>query len=234
MVGPMRGRRFGIWVLIWGSCCGLCSCGPEIGDECTSSADCSDMGDRLCDSSQPGGYCTRFNCEPDSCPEEAACIAFLWTTSAAKECQDPGDSRRMRTFCLRRCSSQDDCRSGYVCADLGETGNDYGAMAVDLKRSGGRVCAVPMSAASYAEAGDSGSDYCSAGDYQSDGSFDVTPIEPEGSAGQAGGGGSAGSNSSAGSSGVSESAGSSGVSESAGSSGISESAGSSGSDGGAR
>src|SRR5687768_17386078 len=51
-------------------------CAPEIGDDCTTSIDCSQLGDRLCDTSQPDGYCTIFNCEPDQCPEEAVCIAF--------------------------------------------------------------------------------------------------------------------------------------------------------------
>ena len=51
-------------------------CSPKIGDECATALDCSALGDRLCDTTQPGGYCTIFNCEPDTCPEEAACVAF--------------------------------------------------------------------------------------------------------------------------------------------------------------
>ncbi|MFW5740185.1 MAG: hypothetical protein ACOC1F_07450, partial [Myxococcota bacterium] len=54
----------------------MLGCNPKIGDDCTNSTDCSVSGDRLCDTTQPGGYCTVFNCEPDMCPEEAQCVAF--------------------------------------------------------------------------------------------------------------------------------------------------------------
>ena len=45
-------------------------CQPKIGDACNTSTDCSTQGDRLCDTTQPGGYCTIFNCEPNTCPED--------------------------------------------------------------------------------------------------------------------------------------------------------------------
>ena len=52
-------------------------CAPQIGDECETSVDCSQGGERLCDITQPGGYCTVFNCEPNSCPEdESLCVQF--------------------------------------------------------------------------------------------------------------------------------------------------------------
>src|SRR5690348_74537 len=37
-------------------------CLPKIGDHCTTSLDCSQTGQRLCDTTQPDGYCTVFNC----------------------------------------------------------------------------------------------------------------------------------------------------------------------------
>ena len=43
----------------------------EIGDECTTSVDCSPEGDRMCDIAQRGGYCTIRDCTPDSCPDDA-------------------------------------------------------------------------------------------------------------------------------------------------------------------
>src|SRR5258705_13828561 len=49
-------------------------CSPKIGDKCSVSTDCSVQGDRLCDPTQPGGYCTVFNCEPDRCPDESVCV----------------------------------------------------------------------------------------------------------------------------------------------------------------
>ncbi|HKO50071.1 MAG TPA: hypothetical protein VJV79_20210, partial [Polyangiaceae bacterium] len=36
-------------------------CTPKIGDDCSVSTNCSTTGDRLCDITQPGGYCTKFN-----------------------------------------------------------------------------------------------------------------------------------------------------------------------------
>ncbi|MBI4705718.1 MAG: hypothetical protein HY744_31890 [Deltaproteobacteria bacterium] len=95
---------------------GAAGCSAEIGDECTSALDCSTLGERLCDSTQPGGYCTIFNCEPDTCPEEAACVAFQGEIDPACRQADDGKWARFgRTFCMRVCEEQDDCRSGYEC-----------------------------------------------------------------------------------------------------------------------
>src|SRR4051794_40702327 len=49
----------------------LAACTPSIGDKCVLSTDCSTRGDRLCDTAQPDGYCTQFNCAKNSCPDEA-------------------------------------------------------------------------------------------------------------------------------------------------------------------
>ncbi|HMR78024.1 MAG TPA: hypothetical protein PKD61_23100, partial [Polyangiaceae bacterium] len=64
-----------LW-LVLALVCGLYGCKPEIGDECSVSTDCSNAGERLCDTTLPGGYCTIFNCEPGTCPDEAGCVAF--------------------------------------------------------------------------------------------------------------------------------------------------------------
>jgi len=124
----------------------LCAvaCGHDIGDKCSTSVDCSQAGDRLCDITQPDGYCTIFNCEPDSCPEEAACVVFNAALSNAKACEDPnGLSRFARSFCLFKCSSNDDCRKGYECQDFSPDRhpNDWDALAVDTEGSG-KVCVV--------------------------------------------------------------------------------------------
>jgi hypothetical protein len=100
----------------------LAGCSAHIGDSCTLSTDCSVNGDRLCDNTQTGGYCTEFNCEPDSCPDgEAVCVSFDDTL-----CGDPDDpiarlrgQRLARTFCMKPCGSVDDCRSGYECLPVG-------------------------------------------------------------------------------------------------------------------
>ena len=121
-------------------------CSPDIGAGCQTSINCSQMGDRACDTTQPGGYCTIFNCEPDTCPSEAACIAFRQQPSAVPACEDPSDTRMLRTFCLVHCSNNSDCRAGYMCANLNAPGNPWGASLADRDQSDGRVCVVPGAA----------------------------------------------------------------------------------------
>src|SRR5438874_282901 len=92
-------------------------CKPKIGDGCAVSTDCSVNGDRLCDTTQPGGYCTVFNCEPGTCPaDQSVCVAFH-----DQVCADPRSSERFeRTFCMRTCDDDSDCRGGqYACLDEG-------------------------------------------------------------------------------------------------------------------
>ena len=126
-------------------------CSPEIGDECTVSTDCSATGDRLCDITEPGGYCTVFNCEPDACPDDAACINFGTTLSGLIDPNFPnqvapacltsqGNSPYQRSFCMASCSSDGDCRAGYKCLEP----SAIGGVKVDYNRSN-PVCAVPRS-----------------------------------------------------------------------------------------
>lgn len=97
----------------------LVGCTPEIGDKCRISTDCSIQGDRLCDLSQPDGYCTQLNCQRNSCADEASCVLF---GAALPGCgfddrSGPFGSRVARSFCMAKCESNSDCRKGYVCAD---------------------------------------------------------------------------------------------------------------------
>jgi hypothetical protein len=137
--------------------CLIVGCAPKIGDHCSISTDCSANGDRLCDTTQPGGYCTIFNCEPNSCPEEAVCVAFN-----EKSCPDTtpaaGDAgvansvqsvRFQRTFCMLTCNGDGDCRSGYVCLD---TSSDPARQVVDINPSSVRICTVPPLASSAGDA----------------------------------------------------------------------------------
>jgi hypothetical protein len=122
----------------------LGACAPNIGDSCEASSDCSANGDRLCDPTQPGGYCTIFNCEPGTCPSESICVAFQARPSMAAACTDPQlDSRFRRTFCMAKCSSGGDCRSGYTCSDMSDPDNPWGATVADRGR-GSKVCVVPF------------------------------------------------------------------------------------------
>jgi len=96
----------------------LLGCTPKIGNKCTLSTDCSQLGDRLCDGTQPNGYCTIFNCEPDNCPD-SICVAFDPTLDPACKNADQGRWPRFeRTFCLKACSADSDCRDGYACVNL--------------------------------------------------------------------------------------------------------------------
>ena len=124
----------------------ILGCNPKIGDDCSTSTDCSISGDRLCDTTQPGGYCTIFNCEPDTCPEESQCIAF--DTELDPACADQRWARFERTFCMRRCKDNGDCRSGYVCFNMNSTPNPWGARVADLDPEGTKVCIAPWSEAS--------------------------------------------------------------------------------------
>jgi len=154
------------------------ACSPEIGDECSVSTDCSNSGDRLCDTTQPGGYCTIFNCEPGTCPEEAICIGYY--TSDSKVCKDPQEEPRlMRTYCLRRCDGNGDCRSGYRCIDMNKN-NPWGAEVVEYGPINGSVCVVPYSGAPLAE--NPNTEVCTG----TDAGFDVPEWHPDAAGGDAG------------------------------------------------
>ncbi len=77
---------------------GLAGCAAEIGDSCSSNADCGRG--RICDRSMPGGYCTKTPCRVNECPDEAVCISY------------PDGS----SYCMLHCRSDSDCRGGsYEC-----------------------------------------------------------------------------------------------------------------------
>jgi hypothetical protein len=126
------------WLLVFSLLVGAWSlgCSPEIGDACTSSSKCSAKGDRLCDSTQPDGYCTVFNCEPGGCPDEAICVAFNETS-----CANVARSGRItRTFCMAGCDDNGDCRDGYYCKEIGA--DDPAMQIVDTEPAKRRICTV--------------------------------------------------------------------------------------------
>lgn len=133
-----------IAVLGAGGAAVLTGCSKEIGDGCTFSTDCSPNGDRICDNSSSGGYCTISGCDYSTCPEEAACVQFFTGNFSNKTC-DPiklpdacsTDSTNCcsldelcelaghcvprsseHRFCMRKCGSDSDCRDGYECRDI--------------------------------------------------------------------------------------------------------------------
>lgn len=95
------------------------ACKPAIGDKCIVSTDCSPQGDRLCDTSQPGGYCTQLNCRGNDCFDEASCVLFNAAVPGCSYDDRTGGygSRIARSFCMAQCQDDSDCRSDYVCAD---------------------------------------------------------------------------------------------------------------------
>lgn len=123
---------------------GVLGCRPDIGDDCVTSIDCSQQGDRLCDTSQPEGYCTVFNCEPDQCPTEAVCVGFgLELDPVCGEVYDPRWTRFERSFCMLACEDSSDCREGYACVSPTERR----AVSIDLENElkGSKVCFVASS-----------------------------------------------------------------------------------------
>ncbi|HKP58285.1 MAG TPA: hypothetical protein VJV78_16270 [Polyangiales bacterium] len=89
----------------------LPACSPEIGDSCGTALDCSASGTRLCDDTQPGGYCTLEGCEQDTCPPESICVKF------GKVIDGVPVDRLARSFCMYKCDGDSDCRNGdgYSC-----------------------------------------------------------------------------------------------------------------------
>jgi len=108
------------WWLLLAALALAAGCKPKIGDDCKISTDCSAAGDRLCDITAPGGYCTVYNCEPTTCPvDESLCVEFGADRSPVKQCEDrQSPSPYGRAFCMATCSHDSDCRSGYECVDL--------------------------------------------------------------------------------------------------------------------
>ena len=107
------------WLLAAALLGALAGCTPSIGDKCVLSTDCSTRGDRLCDTSQPDGYCTQFNCSKNGCPDEAACVLFNANVPGCAYNDRAGGygSRVARSFCVAKCTKNGDCRDGYVCVD---------------------------------------------------------------------------------------------------------------------
>jgi hypothetical protein len=121
---------------------GAAGCAKQIGDECTTAADCNPNGTRACDQSQPGGYCTIQGCDETSCPSEAVCIRFFpaqfltqpchpsatptGECAADEICLDGGLCAPLSTelrYCVKGCEKDDDCRGGYECRLAGTRGS---------------------------------------------------------------------------------------------------------------
>jgi hypothetical protein len=117
--------------------CALGACAPAIGDECKTSLDCSSQGSRLCDRTQPRGYCTLRGCEQGTCPAESVCVKFR-----------PEAERLSTTWCMAKCDSDDDCRSddGYRCTEAEGFSSADVPEAEILGRPDQRFCSAALAA----------------------------------------------------------------------------------------
>lgn len=163
----------------------LAGCQPEIGDKCTTSVDCSVAGDRLCDNTQPEGYCTIFNCEPNACPDgEGACVAFNPELDPAcgiiNETKPP---RFERTFCMKDCDDNSDCRDGYECVAPASRN----AVVVDTESDVKKICVTALTTKA-APAASAIPGVCEA----PTGTIDTTPYTGAGGATASGSGGAGG------------------------------------------
>ena len=88
------------------------ACSKHIGDQCAQNIECSLNADRTCDTTQPNGYCTVVDCDPNQCPDNALCVEF-----------DSNTPRLARRYCVESCANPNDpqhrgdgnCGSGDVC-----------------------------------------------------------------------------------------------------------------------
>lgn len=129
---PVRTPRSILLALAALCACAAIGCAPRIGDGCQNSTNCSINGDRLCDTSQPGGACIVLDCQPDRCPDDAVCVRF-----------NPIPARRAIVGCMRRCTSDVDCRTGdgYQCTTAAELGTmGLTAEVVDQDPPDGSFC----------------------------------------------------------------------------------------------
>ena len=72
----------------------LSACGHFIGDGCNSNVDCSPAGDRFCDLSQVGGYCTVEGCDVNTCPDQEPCVRFFTVIRTEPCTYDPATPGR--------------------------------------------------------------------------------------------------------------------------------------------
>jgi hypothetical protein len=103
------------------------ACSRSIGDECATSVDCSPSGDRSCDLSQPGGYCTVEGCDARSCPEDSVCIRWFpekfLTLVCDPKCEDTRDPN-VEAECAAKSpqdpKATDKCTPDELCLSVGK------------------------------------------------------------------------------------------------------------------
>lgn len=107
----------------------LVGCAPNIGDECSTASDCDVQGNRICDRTQPGGYCTVSGCEQGTCPDDSVCILFR-----------PQPQRLSASWCMAPCEDDGDCRDNYACTRASALGGEQNVLARALEAGDPRFC----------------------------------------------------------------------------------------------
>jgi hypothetical protein len=136
------------WSCVWAILFALLGCQPSIGDHCVQSTDCSTTGDRLCDTSQPNGACTIFNCLPNRCPSGSGCILTNPSIFGCDYDDRHAPSRLSHQLCAKQCNQDSDCRigEGYACI----TPAQYGILVLDNNQTE-KVC-LPLTTYSVGDA----------------------------------------------------------------------------------
>ena len=128
----------------------VAGCGAKIGKSCTQNVDCSPLGDRFCDVSAPGGYCTIEGCDDTSCPSESVCVRFLEpdpsrTCDVYTQATDCGAS----DVCLCDCGAPDAQGVCPVSFEVGALDSDGG---IDADGGVSFACQAPPAQSSIKEA----------------------------------------------------------------------------------
>jgi hypothetical protein len=122
----------------------LFACSPAIGDPCETVLDCSSQASRVCDRTQPSGYCTIAGCERGTCPEDSVCVKFH-PFQGSVEGEAPIQQERLAsTFCMAKCDGDGDCREGdgYTCTGENDFGQEGRMEAEVLDNPDQRFCSA--------------------------------------------------------------------------------------------
>jgi hypothetical protein len=140
-------------------------CGYQIGESCIVDTDCSADGSRVCDETEPSGYCTIIGCDYNTCPESSECVRFYTGAFSNEPCdyqnEDVSDdacsydeecslanlcvprAAEIR-YCMATCSSNGDCRTGYECRTYQEGSDNLAPFpAGSMQEDGGEVVLAP-------------------------------------------------------------------------------------------
>lgn len=118
LIAPALSVGVGVGVTV-GVAAFATGCQPHIGDHCNLNTDCSLDGTRVCDNAANNGYCTSFNCAPNTCIDSAVCVMLYPSVPGCPYNGYQAPSRTYRTLCLKGCFQNSDCREseGYECVD---------------------------------------------------------------------------------------------------------------------